>query len=106
MSDVASPQHVAAVTCFGVGVGVVVITALAALRARRAADRLHFLTPATALGSPLVGLGLVLENGWSLTSAQIVVTCILIVITGPVLTSSALRLMAQRDRAVSQESPE
>ena len=98
--------HAAAVACFGVGVGIVVLTALAALRVRRAADRLHFLTPATALGAPLVGLGLVLENGWSLTSAQIAGTCCLVMITGPVLTSAALRLAAQREGTVSQESPE
>jgi len=101
-----SALHVAAVACFGVGVGVVVLTALASLRARRAADRLHYLAPATALGAPLVGLGLVLENGWSLTSAQIAVTCGLIMITGPVLTSAALRLAAQREGTVPQESPE
>ena len=101
-----SALHVAAVACFGVGVGVVVLTALASLRARRVADRLHYLTPATALGAPLVGLGLVLENGWSLTSAQIALTCGLIMITGPVLTSAALRLAAQREGTVPQESPE
>jgi multicomponent Na+:H+ antiporter subunit G len=101
-----SALHLAAVTCFGVGVAVVVLTTLASLRVRRAADRLHFLTPATALGSPLVGLGLALENGWSLTSAQIVLTCVLIMITGPVLTSAALRLAAQREGTISQESPE
>ena len=101
-----SVLHTAAVACFGAGVAVVVLSALAALRVRRPQDRLHFLTPTTALGTPLVGLGLVLENGWSLTSAQIVLICLLVMITGPVLSSSAMRVILQRDGAIPRESPE
>jgi multicomponent Na+:H+ antiporter subunit G len=98
--------HAASVTCFGVGVAVVVLTALASLRVRRPEDRLHFLTPVTALGTPLIGVGLSMLNGWSLTSAQIALTCVLIMITGPVLTSAALRVAAQREGSVTRESPE
>jgi multicomponent Na+:H+ antiporter subunit G len=98
--------HLAGIVCFYIGVAVVVFTALASLRVRRPEDRLHFLTPATSLGTPLVGLGLVLENGWSLTSAQIVITCVLLMITGPVLASATVRLAAQREGSVPQESPE
>jgi multicomponent Na+:H+ antiporter subunit G len=101
-----SVLHVFAVACFGTGVGVVVVTALASLRVRAAKDRLHFLTPTTSLGAPLVGLGLVLANGWSLTSAQIVLTCVLMMLTGPVLASAALRVAAMREGTVTQESPE
>ena len=98
--------HVVAVASFGVGVGIVVLTLLASLRVRRAQDRLHFLTPVTSVGTPLVGLGLALENGWSLTSAQIVLTCGLVMLTGPVLTSATLRVASQREGSVSPESPE
>jgi multisubunit Na+/H+ antiporter MnhG subunit len=98
--------HLVGVVCFGVGVAVVVLAALGSLRVRRPEDRLHFLTPTTSLGTPLVGLGLVLENGWSLTSAQIVLTCVLLMITGPVLASATLRLAAQWEGSVSRESPE
>jgi multicomponent Na+:H+ antiporter subunit G len=101
-----SALHAAAVACFGLGVVVVVVTALASLCVRSAKDRLHFLTPTTALGAPLVGLGLVLENGWSLTSAQIAVTCFLMMLTGPVLASAALRVAAMREGSVSEETPE
>jgi multicomponent Na+:H+ antiporter subunit G len=98
--------HVVGVVCFGVGVGVVVLAALAALRVRRPEDRMHFLTPTTSVGTPLVGLGLVLQNGWSLTSAQIVLTCVLLMITGPVLASATVRVAGQREGAVTRESPE
>jgi multicomponent Na+:H+ antiporter subunit G len=98
--------HVVAVACFGLGVAVVVLTALASLRVRRPEDRLHFLTPTTSLGTPLVGLGLVLENGWGLTSAQIVLTCLLMMATGPVLASAAIKVAAQREGTIPRESPE
>ena len=98
--------HAAAATCFLLGVAVVLLTALASLRVRRPEDRLHFVTPATALGTPLVGLGLILPNHWSLTSAQIAVTCVLVMVTGPVLASAALRVSAMREGTVSRESPE
>lgn len=99
-------QHVAAVTLFGLGVAVVVLTALGSLRVHRPEDRLHFLTPATALGTPLIGLGLSIVNGWSLVTAQIVLTCLLIMITGPVLSSAAARVAAMREGSVTPESPE
>lgn len=101
-----SVLHAVAVTCFGAGVTVVVLTGLAALRVRRVEDRLHYLTPATSLGAPLVGLGLVIANGWGLTSAQIAVTCTVMVVTGPALTSAVLRVAGQRAGTVSGESPE
>lgn len=98
--------HVAAVTCFGAGVAVVVLTTVASLGVRRPEDRLHFLTPATSLGSPLVCLGLALENGWSLTTAQIVLVGVLVAITGPVLASAGVRVALQRQGKIPQESPE
>lgn len=101
-----SALHAAAVALFGLGVAVVVLTALGSLRVRRPEDRLHFVTPATALGTPLIGLGLALANGWSLTTAQIVLTCLLIMITGPVLSSAAARVAAMREGSVTRESPE
>lgn len=98
--------HAVAVTCFGAGVAVVVLTGLGALRVRRVEDRLHYLAPATSLGTPLVGLGLVIANGWGLTSAQIALTCVLMVVTGPALTSAVLRVAGQRGGTVSGEAAE
>jgi multicomponent Na+:H+ antiporter subunit G len=48
------------------GVAVVVVSALAMLRARTLLNRLHLLAPVTTLGAPLVGLGLALAGGWTL----------------------------------------
>jgi hypothetical protein len=48
----------------------------------------------------------VIANGWGLTSAQIVLVCVLMVATGPVLTSAALQVAARQAGMVSSESPE
>jgi multicomponent Na+:H+ antiporter subunit G len=101
-----SAVHAVAEVVFGLGVAVVVLAAAGSLRVSRPEDRLHFLTPVTALGTPLIGIGLGLANGWGLTSAQIALTCILVMLTGPVLSSAAMRVAAMREGAVSRESPE
>lgn len=101
-----SAVHIAGLVCFYAGVAVVVLAVLASLRVRRPEDRVHYLTPTTSLGTPLVGLGLVLQSGWSLASAQIILTCALLMITGPVLAAATVRVAAQREGSVAQESPE
>lgn len=101
-----STVHTVGVVFFQLGVAVVVLAALASLRVRRPEARVHFVTPTTSLGAPLVGLGLVLQNGWSLTSVQIALTCVLLTLTGPVLASATVRVAAQREGAVSREAPQ
>lgn len=101
-----SVVHVAGVVCVYAGVAVVVLSALASLRVRRPEARAHFLTPTTSLGTPLVGVGLVLHDGWSLTSAQIALTCALLMVAGPVLASATVRVASQREGSVSRESPQ
>jgi multicomponent Na+:H+ antiporter subunit G len=101
-----SVVHLLAAVLFGAGVVVVTLSVIGSLRVRRPGDRLHFLTPTTSVGTPLVGLGLVLQNGWGLTSAQIVLVCVLMAVTGPVLTSATARVAALREGAIPRESPE
>ncbi|MEV7042904.1 monovalent cation/H(+) antiporter subunit G [Amycolatopsis sp. NPDC051061] len=87
------------------GVAVVVVSALAMLRARTLLDRLHLLAPVTTLGGPLVGIGLTLANGWTLTSGAILLTIVLLAVTGPVLQSAAGRVEAQRQGAIDEDLP-
>lgn len=101
-----SAAQVVGVVLFYAGVLVVALVSLAALRVQRPQDRVHFLTPITSLATPLVGAGLVLQNGWSLTSAQIAVTCLLMMIAGPVLASATVRVASQLEGSVPRESPE
>jgi multicomponent Na+:H+ antiporter subunit G len=98
--------HILALALYAAGVAVVVVSGLAALAFRWVHDRLHFLTPTTSLGAPLIGFGLALEDGWTLTTAEILFTCLLLVVSGPVLAAATGRLAAQRQGALRQESPE
>lgn len=79
---------------------VVVASALGAVLSRDFYRRLHFLTPVTSIGGPLVGLALAIENGWGLTTAIVLLTVALLAGSGPVLTAAVARVGAQRDGIV------
>jgi len=98
--------HALTLACYGAGVLVTGFSAVAALLLRDALDRLHLLTLATTLGVPLVGLGLVLKNGFSMTTAMVVFICVLLTLSGPVLTAATGKVAAQRHGLVDQESPQ
>lgn len=88
-----SAAQVVAAVATGAGVLVVVASAVRALTTRDVVVRLHLVTPVTSVGGPLLGLGLAVANGWTLTSAQILFTVFLLALTGPVLTSATGRLV-------------
>ncbi|WP_372665373.1 monovalent cation/H(+) antiporter subunit G [Amycolatopsis kentuckyensis] len=87
------------------GVAVVVVCALAMLRAQTLLNRLHLLAPVTTLGAPLVGGGLALATGWNLGSGAILLTVVLLAVTGPVLQSAAGRVEAQRRGEIDEDLP-
>lgn len=99
-ADVASRALLAA------GVAVIVASCLAALSFTRVHDRLHYLTPVTSLGAPLVGLALAIENGWGETTAQILLTVFLLAVSGPVLEAATGRVAAQQGPAGAGSSPD
>lgn len=101
-----SALHALTLACYALGVVLTVLAAVAALVLSDTLDRVHLLTLATTLGVPLVGLGLALQNGWSMTTATVVFTCALLALSGPVLTAATGRVTAQRQGLVDQESPE
>lgn len=88
------------------GVGVVVLSSFAALWLRGLFVRLHFLTPATTVGAPLIGIALGIANGWGLTTALILLTVFLLAFCGPVVEVATGRVMAQREAIVLEESPQ
>ncbi|RSM91622.1 hypothetical protein DMH04_01175 [Kibdelosporangium aridum] len=79
------------------GTLVTVLSVLSALRLRPAVARLHTLTPITSLGSPLIGAGVVIANGWSLTSVTVLAIAVLMAVTGPALSAATARLTAQEE---------
>lgn len=89
------------------GVAVILASCLAALSFTRVHDRLHYLTPITSLGAPLVGLSLAIENGWGETSAQILLTVFLLAVSGTVLEAATGRVAAEQGPAgAGSASPE
>ena len=84
------------------GTAVVVASAVASVLVKDFYRRLHFLTPVTSIGGPLIGLALAVENGWSLTTAIVLLTVALLAGTGPVLTAAVGRVGAQRDGTLEE----
>lgn len=89
-----------------VGVGVVVASSISALWLRGLFIRLHYLSPVTSLGGPLIGIALAIRNGWGLTTGIILVTVLVLALSGPVVEVANARVMAQREALVGAESPE
>jgi len=88
------------------GLTVIVVAALCALTLRRVYPRLHFLTPMTSIGAPLIAVALGIQNGWGLATGQILLIIGLLAVTGPVLESATGRVAAQSDGLISKDSPE
>ena len=89
---------VVAAVLIWLGVAVAVLSVLAALRLSPVNPRLHAVAPVTSLAGPLVGLGLVVANGWSLTSVTVLLIVGLLASTGPVLVAATARLAAEREK--------
>jgi multicomponent Na+:H+ antiporter subunit G len=88
------------------GVAVIALSAYAALVIRQLLARMHFLSPVTSLGAPLIGLALALQNGWGLTAGLIVLTVGLVAVSGPIVAVAAARVTAEREGIVVEEPPE
>jgi multicomponent Na+:H+ antiporter subunit G len=100
-----SVRHDIVLALLGAGTAVVVLSSVRAVLARGAYNRLHFLSPVTSLAGPLIGLALAVNGGWNLETALILVTVVLLALTGPLLEAATGRVAAQREDLVPRESP-
>lgn len=99
--------HDAALALVALGTVVTVASCLAAALMRASIyDRLHFVTPITSVGCPLVAVGLCVEQGWGLTAASYLLIAGLLFMAGPVLEAAVGRLLGQIDGRVPSSSPE
>lgn len=87
------------------GVAVIVFCTLAAAALTRTFDRLHLLTATTSFGGPLIGVGLIISQGWTESSAVIAVTLVVVLLSSPVISAATARLTAQHDGLVDEDSP-
>ena len=86
-----------------VGTVVIVAAALGSIAVRGDVfTRLHFLTPVTSLGGPLVAVGLCIESGQPWVVAELLLITLLLFVSGPVLEASTARAAAQ-DRGIETE---
>lgn len=89
------------------GTAVIVASAVGVLAVRTGElERLHFLTPTTSLGAPLVGIGLCVRDGWGLATGEILLVVALLFVTGPVISSATGRLIAQQRGIIDRDPPE
>jgi multicomponent Na+:H+ antiporter subunit G len=86
----------------GVGVLITVLASVAAVVVRTVVDRLHFLTVITSVAAPLVGVALAIQNGWGFTTAQILLTVVLLAVTGPVLGAATGRLYHRTEQGAGR----
>lgn len=100
-------SHDIALAIVALGTAVTVASCLgAALMRTDACDRMHFVTPVTSLGCPLVAIGLSVEQGWGLTTASLLLVAALLFIAGPPLEAATGRLLGQIEGKVPSSSPE
>lgn len=98
--------HDASLVLVGLGTAVLVASCVGALFAKNTYHRLHFATPITSLGGPLIAIGFAVENGPNLTTASILLPTALIFLASPVLSSAIARTIAQNEGRVDSESPQ
>jgi multicomponent Na+:H+ antiporter subunit G len=96
--------HLVALVLVALGSAVVVLSAVgAAVVPGGALVRVHFLTPVTSLGLPLVAVGLCVESGQPFTIAELLFIALLIGVSGPVLGSATGRAAAQEQGRLPRE---
>ena len=99
--------HVVALTLVSLGCAVIVLAAIGAVVMPGGIfNRLHFLTPVTSAGLPLVVAGLCVESGQPFTIAELVVIGLVRAVAGPVLGSATGRAAAAAQGLAAEEEPE
>lgn len=100
-------RHDLALTLVALGTAVTVAACLSALAMRSSVfDRLHFITPITSVGCPLVAAGLCVQQGWGLTAASYLLVTGILFLAGPFLGAAMGRMLGQIEGRVPDSSPE
>jgi multicomponent Na+:H+ antiporter subunit G len=98
--------HTVALVLVAIGCGVITLSALGAVTVGGDMfTRLHFLTPVTSLGAPVVCVGLCIESRQPWVVAEMIVIALMLFVAGPVLESSTARAYAQVRGVDEEEQP-
>lgn len=99
--------HQVALAMVSLGTAVIVASALGALAmGPDPMDRLHYVTPMTSVGVPILCGGLCVQYGWGITAGQIIVIGALLFLSSPLLGAATGSLIAEQEGRIRSESPE
>jgi multicomponent Na+:H+ antiporter subunit G len=87
------------------GIAGVALGCLGLLMARDIYLRLHYLGPASSLGTPLIIAALVVHEGLSISAVKLVLIGVLLIGSGAVTVAAFGRAAAQRDGLIDTDSP-
>jgi multisubunit Na+/H+ antiporter MnhG subunit len=90
-----TPRAILADVLVVAGVASCVFAGVGALAARSLLDRLHFLTPITSAGTPLIGVGLAVHAGWQPATALVLLCTAVAFVSGPVLAAATGRVIRE-----------
>jgi multicomponent Na+:H+ antiporter subunit G len=89
----------------GVGVAVIAVSMLGTLMSTTVYDRLHFLTILTSGATPLIGIGIAIDGGWSAADGVVLAIVVIVAVTGPVVGAATARTTAEREHLIDPEEP-
>ena len=87
------------------GIAGVALSCLGLLTARDTYLRLHYLGPASSLGTPLIIAALVVHEGLSFSAVKLVLIGVLLIGSGAVTVAAFGRAAAQRQGLIDTDSP-
>ena len=79
------------------GVAVELLCCLGLVRMRRAAARLHYLTPSTLLGPPLIAAAVIFGKAQSQAETKAVLIALTLLLTGPIAGHAIGRAIHRRE---------
>ncbi|MGH8979911.1 MAG: monovalent cation/H(+) antiporter subunit G [Acidimicrobiales bacterium] len=99
--------HDVALGLVALGTAVIVASVLGALAVRGdELTRLHYLSPLSSLGVPLLGAGVCVARGWGIADGEIILVLGIFFFTGPAMSAATARLIAEQDGMLPTEGPE
>jgi multisubunit Na+/H+ antiporter MnhG subunit len=90
-------QQVVADVLLGLAVAIVLASSVGILVMRDAYQKLHYVTPITVLAPLAVGLAVLAQSGWSVSSAETWLAVLFLLIGGPFLSHATIRAARIRE---------
>ncbi|MFD8810892.1 cation:proton antiporter [Streptomyces sp. NPDC059627] len=99
-------RHVCALVLLVTGTEVLLLSAVGLVALPGPFQRLHALTPASTVGTPLVALAMAVETGPGRAAGKLLITAVIVALGGAVTAMAIGRATAQHARLLREDSPE